>query len=64
MQNMHTTIHRRQLIKEMQMAVLLNGVFWGVFTGVLGFSVLGDWQAWAIIIAGNIAYSMGRLNNN
>lgn len=33
---------------------ILQGIFWGVFASMLGFSIFSSWQAWAIILAGNI----------
>lgn len=31
----------------------------GVFAGMLGFSILDGWQAWAIIIAVHMAFTLG-----
>ena len=41
------------------MMLFLVSFFWGLFAGVLGYSLSDSWQAWAIIIAANVTYSLG-----
>lgn len=43
---------------------LLVSIFWGVLSAILGFSILSGWQAWVIIVAGNVTYLLGGIKNS
>jgi hypothetical protein len=40
--------------------VYVVSIFWGVFSSMLGFSVLHGWQALAVILAANLTFFLGR----
>jgi hypothetical protein len=39
----------------------INGVIWGVAAAAFGFSVLRDWEAWAIIVLGCAMFAVARI---